>query len=219
MITLPPDQDSLLKKYNEIEIFQSKGTITEVKTINLYTMYLLWIFAPLILLYLIFEEKIYLIIPLIVFVSLLTAGLYMVNRDMILGKWVSITTLLVTNAVISRATLNAHSDFNTLMDGLFIFIFCNVFGLKGFSVGAVIITLKSIVLYYFFPEDRFPHQLIATILNSITVGITPYLIYLIARASQNIEKQKLKAQILLKQNEDLLQSWKRFATVTNTNSK
>lgn len=207
---LPQDQDRLLREYNDIYNQERLKLYSEQRVINLFLIGLSWILGGLLTIFLVFDREYTLIPVLLISESIFSIGLIGAYKGKEWGYFTSTTTILLMNLYITYFTyaFSYHSDFNTLVDGIVIFVYANQLGRFGFTFASVIMTIKMIVLFYFFPGNQYPEHILATIINANTLGAIPLLVLNIARASKNAQRQQLRAQILLEQNEELAKSWK-----------
>jgi hypothetical protein len=207
MKNLPIDQDNLLKEYHEIELLEKRDVHPEQDRINLMILLISALLGILMFVYFLSQRSFYLIPFLVISVSLVCIGLYLAYKRKSIGYFISTTSILMINFVTSYLMLQHHSDFITLLDGLVIFTFANQLQKPGYLFGAVMITVKMIAFYIIFPGDRYQEHVVATIVNANVLGVLPLLLKSISLATLKAKKQKIRAQMLSFQNQELSESW------------
>lgn len=216
MVTLPENQDQLLKKLHEIEEEEKAGIWPERAKIVLGLLAVVIILFIIVMTFLVLRQA-YSLIPVdsaLIFIAFagLVAGYF--NKKP--GFCISIVISILASFYATYITSSHYSEFITVLDALAIFIAATGFGKKGFFPVLTIIALKTIVVFALFSGNRYTDfaasivDLVSHLLNVSLIGYVPVLIQSISAVSRLATKQTIRAEILSLQNQELLQSWGSF---------
>jgi len=212
MITLPAEQDRLLKELNNIDAQDRLGIRPERNNINIFLVILIWLFGIIISVITIFNHQSFYVSRIILFCSSISIGLIGAFYNKTWGFYIACICALAFNIYANLQYPRYHSDVTTLMDGLTIFIFANQFGKYGYVTGLTIILAKVSYIFFQYGELYNIDNYFATMINVISLGFLPVLLESISKFSRKARKQEIRAEILSLQNQDLLGSWQDFYT-------
>jgi hypothetical protein len=69
------------------------------------------------------------------------------------------------------------------------------------------VNIVTLVIYIVFPGGRYPHNIISTLINTLSLGIIPILLQSRGEEVRTARKEELKAEILAIENQELIENF------------
>jgi hypothetical protein len=212
------EQDKLIKQLNDIDSLERQGIFPERNNVNLFLLGVNWVIGILWSITNIIngdKQFVYQIFGFCILLSLaLTAAFY--NK-----KWGMVLVCLLILFIDGYETYLVPGHYSQLiifLDSIAVFTFTNQFRRSGFIFGITLVLGKIIGIQYFFGDLKDLENILASTLNVATLGLIPLLIASISRVGRRAKKGEIRAEILARQNEELMKVWEQYYSGVSSKS-